>query len=49
MWSVGHYGYSWSTAPSGTKGIYLDFGMEWLRPDNSNCRANGFQLRCLSE
>ena len=47
--SVGHYGFSWSSATSGIYGLDLYFGSRYLSPSTSDSRANGRQLRCLSE
>ncbi|MCC8062675.1 MAG: hypothetical protein LIO68_05465 [Rikenellaceae bacterium] len=44
---VGHNGYSWSSAVSGTNGVFLDFNSSWLNPSNANNRAHGLQVRCL--
>ncbi|WP_294598171.1 hypothetical protein [uncultured Rikenella sp.] len=49
MWVVGNGGYSWSSTVSGTDGMYLHFLVTWLYPSSTACRANGLQLRCLSE
>ncbi|WP_294594798.1 hypothetical protein [uncultured Rikenella sp.] len=46
---VGNYGYSWSSAVSGINGRFLWFYSQVLDPSNSHHRANGLQLRCLSE
>ncbi len=46
---VGGYGYSWSPAVSGVYGQFLWFNSQDLGPSNSNDRATGRQLRCLSE
>ncbi len=32
---------------SGSNVRFLDFNPTWLKPQNSNNRAYGFQLRCL--
>ncbi len=42
-------GYSWSSAVSGTVGVFLHFYTQYLNPSNAGLRAYGFQLRCLSE
>ncbi|WP_297831855.1 hypothetical protein [uncultured Rikenella sp.] len=47
--NVGRYGYSWSSAVSGTRGVFLNFNTQLLHPSNGGHRAHGFQLRCLSE
>ncbi|WP_294600079.1 hypothetical protein [uncultured Rikenella sp.] len=47
--NVGRYGYSWSTAVSGTNGMFLDFTAQSLNPSGAVNRGHGFQLRCLSE
>ncbi len=49
MMSVGHRGYSWSSAISGTNGVFLHFGATELYPSSTTHRAHGLQLRCLSE
>ncbi|WP_294600442.1 hypothetical protein [uncultured Rikenella sp.] len=46
---IGYNGYSWSSAVSDTGGMNLDFHVAWLNPSYASGRANGFQLRCLSE
>ena len=46
---VGSYGYSWSSAVSGTGGVFLDFYSTWLNPSSADGRAYGFQVRCLQE
>ncbi|WP_299458148.1 hypothetical protein [uncultured Rikenella sp.] len=46
---VGYYGYSWSSAVSGTYGVFLNFGTQYLNPSNASYRGHGLQLRCLSE
>ncbi|WP_300646449.1 hypothetical protein [uncultured Rikenella sp.] len=45
---VGDYGYSWSSAVSGTYGVFLLFGTQALLPSNVYYRGHGLQLRCLS-
>ncbi|WP_294594883.1 hypothetical protein [uncultured Rikenella sp.] len=47
--SVGHYGFSWSSATSGIYGLDLNFYSQSLSTSYSDSRAHGFQLRCLSE
>ncbi len=47
LWNVGNNGYSWSSTVSGSNVRFLDFDPTWLKPQNSNNRAYGFQLRCL--
>ncbi|WP_299457849.1 hypothetical protein [uncultured Rikenella sp.] len=49
LWVVGNGGYSWSSTVSVTDGMYLHFLVTWLYPSSTACRANGLQLRCLSE
>ncbi|WP_299458329.1 hypothetical protein [uncultured Rikenella sp.] len=49
LWSVGNFGYSWSSAVSSTSGVFLDFGTQYLLPSNVSSRGRGLQLRCLSE
>ncbi|WP_300681759.1 hypothetical protein, partial [uncultured Rikenella sp.] len=49
LMSVGVGGYSWSSAVSGTNGVFLDFGTQTLYPSGVNHRGHGVQLRCLSE
>ena len=46
---VGNNGYSWSSAVSGIGGRFLWFGSQDLGPSNSDYRAYGLPLRCLSE
>ncbi|WP_294600982.1 hypothetical protein [uncultured Rikenella sp.] len=46
---VGDYGYSWSSAASGTDGVFLSFGTQGLTPSSVLNRGLGLQLRCLSE
>jgi len=47
----GRYGYGWASAfsSSNTGGLCLGFGTGGLGTNNSDNRASGFQLRCLSE
>ncbi|WP_300646457.1 hypothetical protein [uncultured Rikenella sp.] len=47
--NVGYGGYSWSSAVSGTGGVFLDFGTQNLYPSSVGNRGLGLQLRCLSE
>ncbi|MCH5306079.1 MAG: hypothetical protein J1E79_06310 [Rikenella sp.] len=47
MYNVGNNGYSWSSSVSGTNAYNLNFNNAGLNPQNSNNRANGFQVRCL--
>ncbi|MDE6499613.1 MAG: hypothetical protein K2K83_02770 [Rikenella sp.] len=51
MWSVGYYGYSWSsTIPAGSTSAHnLNFDYGGIHPNNLYGRAAGFQLRCLQE
>ena len=46
---VGNEGSVWSASANGTLGVYLRFVMTAAQPTYSSYRANGFQLRCLSE
>ena len=50
---VGGEGSVWSSASYGSgdhyRGMYLHFNVTWLSPSNTAHRANGLQLRCLSE
>ena len=46
--NVGNEGSVWSASANGTNGVYLRFVMNAAQPGNSNNRANGFLLRCLS-
>ena len=46
---VGGLGYSYSSSMSGTNGMFLDFGMKSLAPNNEYGRTSGLQMRCLSE
>ncbi len=47
--SVGYDGYSWSSAVSGSHGVYLGFNVTLLYLGYANSRGFGIQLRCLSE
>ncbi|WP_300681799.1 hypothetical protein [uncultured Rikenella sp.] len=47
--TVGNSGYSWSSAVSGTNGVFLYFDTQGLNPGSVNYRGYGLQLRCLSE
>ncbi len=47
--SVGYNGFGWSSATSGISGLDLNFHSQGLNTSNSDSRAHGFQLRCLSE
>ncbi len=50
LWSVGYYGYSWSSSVRGTSADHLDFGSGSIRPQNSDGgRTSGLPLRCLQE
>ncbi|WP_294598729.1 hypothetical protein [uncultured Rikenella sp.] len=49
MWGIGHNGYSWSFVTSGIYNLDLHFYSQYLTTSNSDNRAHGFQLRCLSE
>ncbi|WP_294596821.1 hypothetical protein [uncultured Rikenella sp.] len=49
LMNVGYGGYSWSSAVSGTGGVFLDFGTQNLYPSSVGNRGLGLQLRCLSE
>ncbi|MDE5944156.1 MAG: hypothetical protein K2G93_01025 [Rikenella sp.] len=50
MWSVGSYGYSWTSFTSDSYyGYHLDFRYTRIYPSTTTYRANGFQLRCLQE
>ncbi len=46
---VGNYGYSWSSAVSGTYSVWLDFNTTHVNPSHKHGRAHGFQVRCLQE
>ncbi|WP_294601220.1 hypothetical protein [uncultured Rikenella sp.] len=46
---VGNSGYSWSSAVSGTGGVFLGFSTQGLYPSSVSGRGHGLQLRCLSE
>ncbi|WP_294600769.1 hypothetical protein [uncultured Rikenella sp.] len=46
--NIGNNGYSWSSAVSGTNGVFLNFNTQNLNPSNVNNRGHGLQLRCLS-
>ena len=45
---VGNRGYSWSSAISGTSGVFLYFLTQGLTPSTAHGRGHGFPLRCLS-
>ena len=45
---VGDSGYGWSSAFSGTGGVFLSFDAQGLNPGSAYYRAGGRQLRCLS-
>ncbi|WP_294601230.1 hypothetical protein [uncultured Rikenella sp.] len=47
--NVGNYGYSWSSAVSGSNGVFLHFSTQGLNPSHVSHRGYGLQLRCLSE
>ncbi len=47
--NVGAVGYYWSSAVSGTSGIYLVFNNGNVDPGFSNYRANGFAVRCVQD
>ena len=50
MWLVGYYGYSWSTAFTGSDARYLGFNYGFLaRMASKTPGGRGFQLRCLQE
>jgi hypothetical protein len=49
LWGVGYNGFGWSSTVSGARVRFLDFAPTWLKPQNSDTRAYGFQLRCLQE
>ncbi|WP_297625990.1 hypothetical protein [uncultured Rikenella sp.] len=49
MWSISNYGFSCSASVSGSSGVCLNLYVAGLTPSNTAYRANGFQLRCLSE
>ncbi len=49
LYSVGDYGFSWSSSIAGTNAHYLGFYYSWLSPQGSGHRATGLQLRCLQE
>ncbi|WP_294593636.1 hypothetical protein [uncultured Rikenella sp.] len=46
---VGYEGSVWSASTLGAYGVSLRFVMNAAQPGYSDNRANGFQLRCLSE
>ncbi|WP_294597012.1 hypothetical protein [uncultured Rikenella sp.] len=46
---TGYYGYSWSSSVNQIQGQFLNFSSGYLRTSDTNCRAYGLQLRCLSE
>ncbi|WP_294600861.1 hypothetical protein [uncultured Rikenella sp.] len=47
--NVGIHGFSWSSVIGGISGLDLNFHSQILNASASDCRAHGFQLRCLSE
>ncbi|WP_294600653.1 hypothetical protein [uncultured Rikenella sp.] len=49
MWYVGNYGFSWSSTTSSIRSLDLYFYSQHFYASNSDSRAYGFQLRCLSE
>ena len=49
LYSVGDYGFSWSSFASGDDACRLNFYGGGVYPQNNGCRAYGFQLRCLQE
>ncbi len=49
LWSVGDYGFSWSSFASVDDACRLNFYGGGVYPQNNGCRAYGFQLRCLQE
>jgi len=49
LMSVGLDGYSWSSAVSGTNGVFLYFDAQHFNPSHVGFHGHGFQLRCLSE
>ena len=46
---AGYYGYCWSNATSGSRGMYLDFYTLSLDPVHASNRGYALPLRCLSE
>ncbi|WP_297832787.1 hypothetical protein [uncultured Rikenella sp.] len=46
---VGNFGYGWSSGFSGSKGVFLLVSTQNFGSGNPGYRADGFQLRCLSE
>ncbi|WP_304708740.1 hypothetical protein [uncultured Rikenella sp.] len=46
---IGNNGYNWSSSVVDSYGCYLRFVMNAVQPSYPNGRANGLQLRCLSE
>ncbi len=46
---VGNVGYNWSSMVSGIYGRFLWFTAQDLGPSSTGNRADGRQLRCLSE
>ncbi|WP_297628559.1 hypothetical protein [uncultured Rikenella sp.] len=43
------YGYVWSSKTNNIRSHNLHFSAPWLNPSYAYYRANGYQLRCLSE
>ncbi len=46
---VGGEGFNWSSAVSGTNGVFLYFYTQNLDSSNAYYRGHGLQMRCLSE
>lgn len=44
LYDVGNMGYSW-----GGGGLFLLFGSQAIKLNSANCRAYGFQVRCIQE
>ncbi len=49
LWSVGYYGYSWSSSIADSDAHFLSFGYNGVGPQGNDNRARGIQLRCLQE
>ncbi|MDE5944825.1 MAG: hypothetical protein K2G93_04480 [Rikenella sp.] len=49
LYSVGHYGFSWTSSFAGTNVNNLYFIYSGINPNYARSRANGHPLRCLQE
>jgi hypothetical protein len=48
-YSVGNYGFSWSSFASGSGAPFLHFTSAGLSPQSGGNRGHGLPLRCLQE